>query len=202
MGRKRRSAFGIPPMRMDTQLTKKERTEMNPLKNPLSLLTLATALVCVISITACNKTKPPREVTPQEVIGLLNNGFAEVVDVRESADDKGIIRGAQRIPLNDAEKDGPVWTVFVSKASKDKTLVFYGTLPEEGRRAAEIASRLGHTTAYLPSFESWVAASGQTAPAESAPCASAKPGDPMMTNGMCRVMKQADKSAEPAAPKQ
>lgn len=98
--------------------------------------------------------KPPmiREYPPQELMGMLRNGFAIVIDTREGLPPESEkIEGS--IPVTQTSVlDG---TLMWPNIPKDKELVCLGMTGEFGRQCAEVFTKKGYKAGYLLSLDSW-----------------------------------------------
>lgn len=120
-----------------------------------------TALVLSVAIgTACTKSKPeaPRAIEPREVAGMLNNGFAVVVDVREEKERTEVIDKAEWLATSKIDSDPKAWDDFTAHLPKDKTIVFHCVGGSRAKDAAEKLAAQGYKTAYFSGLDAWKAA--------------------------------------------
>ncbi|MBI3556790.1 MAG: rhodanese-like domain-containing protein [Deltaproteobacteria bacterium] len=91
----------------------------------------------------------PRAIEPKEVLGLLVNDFAVVVDVREAEERTETIDKARWMPNSKIEDGNAEWKTFLSKLPKDKTIVFHCVAGARAEHAASMAAAQGFKTAYF-----------------------------------------------------
>ncbi|MBI4925436.1 MAG: rhodanese-like domain-containing protein [Bdellovibrio sp.] len=114
-------------------------------------------MLMLLSLCSCYNTSAVRSVTPQEVMGLLRNDFAILVDVRESEELKdGMAQGAIWMPTSKIESDENAWREFVSKLSKAKEIIFYCAAGVRAEKVAKKLASLGFKTANMGGFSDWV----------------------------------------------
>lgn len=98
-------------------------------------------------------------MTPHEAYGVLQNGFAVLVDVRESEEVKsGIATPAQWMPTSKIESQSVEWQEFVKKLSKDKQVIFYCAKGGRAGRVAALLAKEGFKTANMGGYADWAQA--------------------------------------------
>lgn len=115
-------------------------------------------VVALVSFAACTKSQAPqapRQMAPQEVMGMMANDFAVVVDVREPDERAEVIDKARSMPMSKIEADSPEWKSFVDTLPKDKTIVFHCAAGGRAQSAAEKLSAQGFKTAYFDGPDQW-----------------------------------------------
>lgn len=118
----------------------------------------ASVLVCQVC-KAKDGGKPVEKITALETKGLLVNGFAVLVDVREDDEVKdGMAADAQWMPLSKIEANSPEWAAFQKKLPKDKKIVLYCAAGGRAGKVAKMLTEKGYQTANMGGFSSWEAA--------------------------------------------
>lgn len=119
------------------------------MKKTVALVTL------LLSVAACTqKAKPPASMTPAEVMGLLQNDFAVLIDVRPAdVAGGGKAQPARNIPAAELDAEKISQTI-----SKEKQVVFYGAGRDEAIQAANRLAEKGYKTGYLEGYDAWVSA--------------------------------------------
>jgi len=119
-------------------------------------------LICfLLAFSSCTKNHDPAtsSITPIETVGLLNNDFAILIDVREQVEiESGMADGAMWMPSSAATEDNPRWRSFVEGLDKNKEIVLYC---KSGGRAGQVAkklSALGFKTRNMGGYSAWVSA--------------------------------------------
>jgi len=96
-------------------------------------------------------------IEPREALGLLNNDFAILVDVREEEEIKntGMAASARSMPFSKVQAESPEWKAFLSGLPQGKQIIFYCA---KGGRAEEVAKKAalqGFRVGNLGGFSSW-----------------------------------------------
>jgi rhodanese-related sulfurtransferase len=100
--------------------------------------------------------KAPEKISVTEAQGLLVNGFATLVDVREADEIKaGMAAPAQWMPHSKIEANHPDWLAFEQKLPKDKKIVFYCAGGGRSQTVAELLSKKGYQTANMGGYSAW-----------------------------------------------
>ena len=114
---------------------------------------------CNSSTSSNSAAKPAENISAQETQGLLVNGFAVLVDVREADEIKdGMAAPAQWIPFSKIEAGAPEWKAFQDKHPKDKKVIFYCRSGKRAGKAADLLREKGFQAANMGGFSSWTAA--------------------------------------------
>lgn len=130
---------------------------------------LAKVFVLFSSIfLGCSKKGEYREVAPMEIQGMLLNGFAVLVDVREKDEmHSGIAKDARWMPMSKIKKQHPDWIAFKQELKdKDKMLVFYCAAGGRAGKVAKDLSKEGYSTGNMGGFKDWVDAKLPVRPCE------------------------------------
>ncbi|MBI3543943.1 MAG: rhodanese-like domain-containing protein [Deltaproteobacteria bacterium] len=112
---------------------------------------------CTKSATNAASSSGARAIEPREVMGMISNGFALVVDVRENSEREDAVPKAVSLPTTLVVADAPEVKKLAAEVPKDKTLVFYCVKGGRAKVAAEKFAAQGFKTAYF-GIDDWRAA--------------------------------------------
>jgi rhodanese-related sulfurtransferase len=115
----------------------------------LALLTLGTGCF--------ERVHPPKPIAPLETMGLLQNDFAILVDLREAQESETTGRPlkARVHPLSSIEKDDASWKAFVSTLVRSKAVVLLGNSPRDLDRIGQRLSEEKYDVRILGAFNAW-----------------------------------------------
>jgi rhodanese-related sulfurtransferase len=103
------------------------------------------------------QVQSPQSLAPADVMKLMNDQAALMVDVREGEERHQVIDQAQWMPMSKIE-DAKAWAEFKGQLPKEKTIVFHCA---RGRRAKIVAEKLaseGFKTGFFAGPDQWQAA--------------------------------------------
>ncbi len=126
-----------------------------------NLLKAILLITLFLGLSACpGKTASGvRKIDPMETKGQISNGFAVLVDVRESDEVKqGIASDASWMPTSKIMANDPKWIEFKNKLPKDKLIVLYCAVGGRAGTVAEMLSKEGFRTANMGGYDGWTAA--------------------------------------------
>jgi len=117
------------------------------------------ASVAVFSATvACTPQKSSvARLTPAEAEGLIRDGSAVLIDVREDGEIErsGMAASAIHMPMSKVRKGDPIWKDFLDKTPKDRRLIFYCRRGGRANEAAGLAVDAGFGAANMGGFDDW-----------------------------------------------
>lgn len=120
---------------------------------------LISALVLSVLLVACTAKKSAvSSMSPQEAAGMLRNGFAVVLDVREEHEvrSSGLAQGAQWIPMSKIQNGAPEWRALLAEmAGKEQKLAIYCASGRRSQSAAELAAAAGVAAVNIGGFSAW-----------------------------------------------
>lgn len=99
---------------------------------------------------------PPPAMDPRQAAGLVKDGLAVIVDVREAEERSLVIPGALWLPMSRVQ-DAQAWESFVAGLPKDKTVIFHCSMGGRAKKAAAKLAKTGRTAAYFKSPDQWKA---------------------------------------------
>lgn len=119
-------------------------------------LLLTTALL----LAGCTSKGTNRGVEPAEAFGMLQNRFAQILDVREADEVRGgVAAGALWMPMSKIESDSTEWREFQKNTlKKDKTIIIYCGSGGRAGEAASLLNKAGFDTGTMGAYSGWVAA--------------------------------------------
>lgn len=102
---------------------------------------------------------PVSSISPQEACELAKASKAVLLDVRE-ADEviEGMANGAEWVPLSEIKQNTPVWTGFLARLPKDKTIITYCAAGVRAEKVASELRALGFNAENFGGYRHWVAA--------------------------------------------
>jgi rhodanese-related sulfurtransferase len=114
------------------------------------------------------RAHPPQPIAPLEAMGLLQNDFAILVDLREAQESESSGRPlkARVHPLSVLEKDEAAWKEFVAKLERSKAVVLLGNSPRDLDRVGLKLSEEKFDVRILGAFNAWKNAGLPLQPAE------------------------------------
>ncbi len=103
------------------------------------------------------RVHPPKPIAPLEAMGLLQNGFALLIDVREKQEIEATGRPlrAQSHSLSMIEKDETQWREFTRKLERSKAIVLLGNSPRDLDRIGQKLSESKFDVRILGAFSAW-----------------------------------------------
>ena len=116
------------------------------------------ALALLALSTGCfERIRPPQPIAPLEAMGLLQNDFAILVDLREPQESEvtGRPLKARAHPLSALEKDTAAWKEFASKLERSKAVVLLGNSPRDLDRIGLKLSQEKFDVRILGAFSAW-----------------------------------------------
>jgi|SRR5580693_7352717 rhodanese-related sulfurtransferase len=109
-------------------------------------------------------TAPVPRITPQEAKGMIAQGNALVIDVRETHElvRSGKVAGALHVPCGALEfRADPQTPYYDPRFDKNKTIILYCAVGERSAMCGEMLKALGYPSVYnLGGFYEWVGSGG------------------------------------------
>jgi rhodanese-related sulfurtransferase len=99
----------------------------------------------------------PQALAPKEVMKLMTEKAALVVDVREGEERHLVIDQAQWMPMSKVE-DAKAWVQFKEGLPREKTIVFHCAMGRRAKRVAEKLASEGFKTGFFEGPDQWKAA--------------------------------------------
>ncbi len=105
-------------------------------------------LSILLSFSACSPK--PRNISPLEAYGMLQNDFGILIDTRENVTE--IAQRAQWIPAKQFLSKDPKTTELLSNIPNNKMIILYG---KNGEKVAKFLAKMGHKCGHFSSLQLW-----------------------------------------------
>jgi rhodanese-related sulfurtransferase len=116
------------------------------------------ALAILVFTTGCfERAHPPQPIAPLEAMGLLQNDFALLIDLRESQESESTGRPlkARAHPLSILNRDEAGWKAFTASLDRSKAIVLMGNSPHDLDRIALKLSEAKFDVRILGAYSAW-----------------------------------------------
>lgn len=118
---------------------------------------LVVLALLALSTGCLERAHPPQPIAPLEAMGLMQNDFAILVDLREpqETETSGRPIKARVHPLSTLEKDEKSWKEFTAKLERSKAIVLLGNSPRDLDRVGQKLSEAKFDVRIVGAFSAW-----------------------------------------------